>query len=117
MSCIAAIGTTEEQLWAAAACETQLPRSTPLATARKQRRLFDMSVSKNPAKRAAAAGNPMTPEDALWELAEDEEFLVRAWVTRNPNATELLLVYMANNDRDPAIRAHARFRLAMLHGF
>lgn len=90
----------------------KLKYSSPVPSASKIRRLRQMLSSDDPRKRAAAAGNPMLPDPQLWELGEsDPSVLVRQWVTRNPKCGKDLLEFMANNDPDPTIRAHAGFRL------
>ena len=110
MSCISSISASGERIAAAAACATPLPFSAPPVTHTKVRRLYDMSVSKDPKVRAIAAGHPNTPEDALWELCDDDNIYVRSWVTRNPNVNADILSYMMDEDLSPVVRAGARWR-------
>lgn len=82
-------------------------------TTRKQNRLDILASSASHRLRASAAGNPMTREQTLWELAGDADVHVRSWVVRNPAVTQQLLEHLCSDD-SAGIRAYARFRLDMM---
>lgn len=90
-------------------CEA-LPFSSPEVTDAKRRRLITMARSPKAKVRAAAAGNPATPQWVLEELADDEDVEVRRWVVRNQSSDPMLVRVMAGLDADPGIRVFAHHR-------
>lgn len=111
MSCIGFTNPTQRaQIASAEACAAVLPFSSPEVTEAKRRRLVTMARSPRAKVRAAAAGNPATPQWVLEELADDEDVEVRRWVVRNQAADPMLVRVMAGLDPDAGIRAFAHHR-------
>ena len=87
----------------------KLPMSLPPVTVRRVARLLRMANSEKASQRAAAAGNPLTPEFALEILATDPDLTVRSWVARNPVCPPRILVDLSAGTDDLA--AYARWKL------
>jgi hypothetical protein len=73
-----------------------------------------MALSDSVSDRAAAAGNPMVPQELLVILADDAEFVVRSWVARNPKVPLEVLKYISEKDSDISLKMFAEYRIRML---
>lgn len=111
MSCIHFGGSTEA--WCNANAAPDLPKSAIPRRKSMRDRLTRMAEDKNPAIRAAAAGNQQTPRAVLTRLASDESSDVRRWVTRNFRTPIRALKRLAD-DEDSGIAAYARLRLSVI---
>lgn len=87
-----------------------LPRSVPVWSQGKRRRLDRFAVSEDPWQRAVAAGHPKVPENRLLALLQDEVGHVRRCAVKNPVMTRPLFE-LAARDEDPGIAAYARVQL------
>lgn len=87
-----------------------LPRSTPMWTERKRKRLESFAHSVDPWMRAIAAEHPRIATNLLVDLLQDDVAHVRRCAAKNvsmtPELFELLL-----GDEDPGIVAYARFQM------
>lgn len=110
MSCINLVGRRRE--WNPE-CDVKLPRTLPLWTKSKQRRLDEMAVHPNPSIRAVAAGHPkLSPISAVLMVLDEQDVNVRRALVKNPAVSTTVIEQMVF-DKDAGVRAYARFRLGV----